>query len=330
MSDNFVTPSHIQKLQSDLLANAIRSVTCDMDNWREDEAQGRTSFSIVHVGDIDVFRLQSKGKQRSNRKLEHVRNDRNDNFFICLPESGEFHFRQHGTKHKVLPGQFSVVTSLRPFDISGHPLPHKHAFLSFYVRIPAPLLRQRYPTVDDVCNMPISLASGQGKMLQSVITALIQHGPQLSKQEAVKTGELLLELISGTIQQEARMPDTVRPRHEMAKSNILDVATNFIVTNLSDPELDTSLVARHCRISVRYLQKIFESTPMNVAQTIRETRLQRCREFLRAPGLRDRTIAEIASSWGFGQPTHFSRAYKTRFGLSPREERWKQEIASLP
>ena len=58
-----------------------------------------------------------------------------------------------------------------------------------------------------------------------------------------------------------------------------------------------------------------------VAQLIRETRLQACREALQNPRLRQRTILEIAGDWGFDDPSHFSRLYKLRFGRTPREDR---------
>jgi transcriptional regulator GlxA family with amidase domain len=35
----------------------------------------------------------------------------------------------------------------------------------------------------------------------------------------------------------------------------------------------------------------------------------------------DRTISEVAISAGFRDLSHFSRAYRERFGNSPREER---------
>jgi AraC-like DNA-binding protein len=39
------------------------------------------------------------------------------------------------------------------------------------------------------------------------------------------------------------------------------------------------------------------------------------------PALRNRTISDIAFSWGFVDASHFSRAFKARFGCTARDVR---------
>ncbi|MCG8521073.1 MAG: helix-turn-helix domain-containing protein [Pseudomonadales bacterium] len=50
-------------------------------------------------------------------------------------------------------------------------------------------------------------------------------------------------------------------------------------------------------------------------------RLLRCRRDLSNPAMTGRTITEIALGWGFQHPTHFSRRFKSEFGLTPYEFR---------
>jgi AraC family transcriptional regulator, positive regulator of tynA and feaB len=50
-----------------------------------------------------------------------------------------------------------------------------------------------------------------------------------------------------------------------------------------------------------------------------ENRLEACRKALRdQPG---RSISEIAWGWGFNDLSHFTKSFRARFGLSPREWR---------
>jgi AraC-like DNA-binding protein len=52
----------------------------------------------------------------------------------------------------------------------------------------------------------------------------------------------------------------------------------------------------------------------------REQRLDACRETLKEPSNRQ-TVAAVAYHWGFGDQAQFSRAFKMRFGVSPKDYR---------
>jgi AraC family transcriptional activator of tynA and feaB len=54
-------------------------------------------------------------------------------------------------------------------------------------------------------------------------------------------------------------------------------------------------------------------------QWVWSERLERCRRDLEEPLLRVRTVSEIAYSWGFSDVSHFSRSFKQKFGITPRE-----------
>lgn len=79
-------------------------------------------------------------------------------------------------------------------------------------------------------------------------------------------------------------------------------------------------VARHFNISLRKLYYLFEPFG-GFAAYVREKRLHKIREALRDPINRTRSIAEIAEDAGFGNYAAFTRAFRTAFGISPRELR---------
>jgi len=49
--------------------------------------------------------------------------------------------------------------------------------------------------------------------------------------------------------------------------------------------------------------------------------LDAARRDLCDPGLAASSVSRIAFSWGFNDAAHFSRAFRARFGCSPRELR---------
>lgn len=94
-----------------------------------------------------------------------------------------------------------------------------------------------------------------------------------------------------------------------------------IERRLDDATLTPASVAQAEGISERYLQKLFESAGDNFSHYVRERRLQRAWTDLSNPAEAHHSISEIAYRWGFADSAHFSRSFRARFGLSPREFR---------
>jgi len=92
-------------------------------------------------------------------------------------------------------------------------------------------------------------------------------------------------------------------------------------TLLSDPELSLEQVAAGDGISTRSLQKLFASANLSFSTYLRGRRLERCRLDLSSPICASLSISEICFRWGFNGSAHFSRAFKERYGVSPRAYR---------
>ena len=88
--------------------------------------------------------------------------------------------------------------------------------------------------------------------------------------------------------------------------------------NLETP-IPIAEIARAARVSHRQLNRLFEG---HVGKTpsiyYRDIRLDRARGLVTQT---DMALAQVALASGFASPVHFSRAYKDRFGLPPRQDR---------
>ncbi len=101
-----------------------------------------------------------------------------------------------------------------------------------------------------------------------------------------------------------------------------------IETMLADPELTLDKVAEADGISPRSLQKLFAQAGQNFSTYLRLRRLERCRLDLTSPMFASLSISEICFRWGFNGSAHFSRAFKDRYGVSPRDYRKGQAAAA--
>ena len=109
------------------------------------------------------------------------------------------------------------------------------------------------------------------------------------------------------------------------RAAILHRLCQTIERKLDDPDLTPARVAAIEGISERYMQKLFEGSGSSFTHYLRERRLQRTSAELSNPAEVHHSISEIAYRNGFSDSAHFSRAFRHRFGLSPREFR-QQEI----
>ena len=146
--------------------------------------------------------------------------------------------------------------------------------------------------------------------------------------EAIAQGlvDLLLTLAHGL---SAPATDSTNTATQAA---ILHRICQTIERRLDDPDLTPARVAQAEGISERYLQKLFEGVDDNFTHYVRERRLQRAWADLSNPAESHRSISEIAYRYGFGDSAHFSRAFRHRFGLAPREFRQQEaeRIAAPP
>ncbi|MDR3507177.1 MAG: GlxA family transcriptional regulator [Caulobacteraceae bacterium] len=95
-------------------------------------------------------------------------------------------------------------------------------------------------------------------------------------------------------------------------------AVRLMEERIEDP-LPAARLAEFAGVSARQLERLFKErlgqTPGAFALSLR---LDRARALLRQTAL---PITDVALASGFNSPTHFSSAYRRRFGRSPRAER---------
>lgn len=169
-------------------------------------------------------------------------------------------------------------------------------------------------------------AKGVGALTSQFMLQLARHMHELSPAGATRlstlTVDVLTAALAGALDAQAVVPAHTGRRALMAQIHA------FIRANLGDPDLTPGAIAAAHHISLRYLNKLFQAEGRTVAGWIRERRLERCRRDLAEPRLDDRTIKAIAARWGFTNSAHFSQAFRSAYGLSPRE--FRQQRATVP
>lgn len=101
-------------------------------------------------------------------------------------------------------------------------------------------------------------------------------------------------------------------------------AVALMEANLEEP-LPTEEIARLVNVSRRQLERLFKQHLDDMpSRFYTELRLARARRLLQHSG---QSILQIALACGFASGSHFSNAYRARFGHTPRDERSQRAAA---
>lgn len=294
-------------------------VTCDCDV----DASGAprplpTTLSKASLGHTAVFEYRSAGTHIARRTGNHVEREGTNDVLLYLPITCTYVVRQAGREVVVTPGSAAFVSLSRPLEgvFMGQ---RGELALGLNVRLPMPPLRLRLPRVDDCLVSSLPMDGGAARIMATLMTSAMDEANHLDETSSSLIGSALLDAVVA-FAHEAR-PDSSRALGVLVRDANRRRVETFILEHLTLPELTPAYVARHCRVSLRHLHQLFTGSGWTLANWIKEQRLQASRQDLRHPALKHRSVSEVAYAWGFKDASHFSRIYRSRFGIAPSRDR---------
>ena len=112
-----------------------------------------------------------------------------------------------------------------------------------------------------------------------------------------------------------------------ARAARLPLIKQDIATRLDEPDLSVATVAARQRINARQIQRLFESEGTTFTEYVLAQRLARAHRLLTNPLHASQKISTIALDVGFGDLSHFNRAFRRRFGMAPSDLRTGGRLA---
>lgn len=167
-------------------------------------------------------------------------------------------------------------------------------------------------------------ATGLGHVFSGLLRATADTLDNLTSDELRPVELALTEFLVANLSAEGSPAS--RGGAEAARAAHLHRLCQTIETMLAQPDLTLERVADADGISPRSLQKLFAAAGLNFSSYLRTRRLERCRLDLESPMFSTLSISEICFRWGFNGSAHFSRAFKERYGVSPRDYRRSQSV----
>lgn len=269
------------------------------------------AFEAYNFGPLVLGRTQGRGRQSYERSTATVARSGVDHLLVQTYVAGRNAVRAESTEFDVRPGDVWL------FDMGRTVRTETRDFANVSLAVPRALIEPLVADCDHLHGLKLAGDTALGGLLHDHIRGLQARAPMMTPREAASIAESTVHLVAGCVGPAAE----ARPLTDAGlASAVLGRLRSDIDAHLGDPDLGPDLLMRRHGLSRARLYRLFE--PLGgVADHIRRRRLRRAFLDLASPVCRDRRVAEIAQTWGFGNEAVFSRAFKAHFGLTPSEVR---------
>lgn len=240
-----------------------------------------------------------------SRDSRHVSSNRHY-ISLMFPVSGGFQLEQGMHSSAVTGKRIGICSTERPCYFSAdRPFRHRSLNIPYDVAVTA------IPSLEDWCGRTLDADSGLPLLLAGQIALLASALEGTGEADLIALEKLLLETVSAAI------TPRVEQNESWTAQRLRSRARKFILDHLEEPDLAPPIVADALGISVRYLHALFNGMDDTVGRFIRRSRLHAARAALISSSRRQHSITRVAMQYGFSDSSHFCRAFKAEFGLTP-------------
>lgn len=279
-------------------ANGLR-IECPDDDFRANMVQRS-------LGDMcAIHALHIKNAHRAVRQAQM------DNLVFANLQLENQGARFSGHREFAMPaGSLVLYDAANPYELDFGGMSD-----SLVLALPKSELQRRVTDLNVHLDEALEYDTHKVTMLAGLLKGIMDMPANLRQSVADSLAESVLNLLVATLYG-SQSTGSQMPTHGTAAT--LRRIKAFINENIADPNLCPAMVAEAEGITVSYLHKIFVLNNSTMMQAVMAERLERCRRDI-AKLDRARGISQVGYSWGFNDASHFSRSFRKRFGVSPRE-----------
>lgn len=267
-------------------------------------------MATENAGEVVLTRLDGN-RHRVMKNDRLVRGSEVGYLKIVAPYRGSASVEQNGRRVWVAPGEWSLYDTTDVYQVAN-PTRVEHLI----VMVPKASLHEHGLVLHELTARRLGSGGGISRLALQAMRNAWHELPAIAPEAARGVGDTIVQLIRLSLLELAGAA-SAPTQHASLRERI----KTLVERRLGDPWLNVEAIAVALNCSRRQLYKAFGDEPDGVAGYVLARRLEVCRRDLADPAQHARSITEIALDRGFNHPAHFSRAFKTRFGITPSEAR---------
>ncbi|MGO2110635.1 MAG: helix-turn-helix domain-containing protein [Pseudoclavibacter sp.] len=268
----------------------------------------RSRFRVAGHADVWCFDIAASDHVVQRAEAQIGAAHEGDFYSVYVVLHGSCTVLQDGREAVLRAGDVAICDTTRPYTLVLSE-DARTAVLMF----PRSLITLPRTAVREATATRFGGEHGVGSIVSSFLGSVVDNLEGFSGAAGHRLGQHVVDLVATMLFDGLDLDDPASRR-----SQLMPQICEYIDERLHDPALSLGTIAAAHYVSTRYLQALFQRERTTVTAWIRERRLEMCRRDLGDPYLAGESVASIAAKWGFVEPSHFSRAFKARFGNSPR------------
>jgi AraC-like DNA-binding protein len=274
------------------------------------------SLNSVILDGMAISRIRASA-HRVSRLPAAISRSEAETLIFNFVVRGEALVEQDGRTVHLRSGDGAVCDAERPYKLR-----FEERFDVASIRIPRAAFAQRASRIHRVTAVSLANASQLCPMLFAYAASFSETASQLGASSSEKAlqnfGDLLRAVVDEAI---LGIP---LPLSEYRATALLRVK-EYVEQYADEHQFDAAQVAAQLKLSPRYINKLLQAEGISLSRFIWKRRIERAAASLSDPSLKGETVSDIAMRHGFNDLSHFSHAFRDRFGMSPRDYRAKSQ-----
>ncbi len=252
-------------------------------------------------------------EQRISRRGRHIAKLDKDCYYAQFIQRGKMNVLQAGKTLLSNAGAGAIFCATESYDLEC-----VGETRSFYLELPRKEFAERFRNDRIPLAATMGTGRGLGRIAAEFCSMLASEGATLDAEVRARLGDELMDIVALAL--DARHRDEPSADHAVQLARLRSIKA-WIEDHLADPDLSTEKIASSNGISVRHLHYLFRLTDMSASEWVWDRRLRRSYDILSRPELNNLSVTEVAYRLGFNSSSHFSTAFRRKFGMRPSDVR---------
>ncbi|MBC6905044.1 AraC family transcriptional regulator [Saccharophagus sp. K07] len=290
----------------------------NLDIYPADDMNSFVELRDQLLGAVSVLEVTGSG-HTADRTKAHVAKETQDNISLLVSLSGTAAIKSPGGERIFNPGDAVLVGSE-----SVHTISATEATSFAAINIPRALLGDsRIDFSSSILDNVSGAQTAELRLMMGYVHLLVNE-VNISDELSRVASKQILDLFTLMLTGFGNDPRDIR--HSTIGALRLKEIKRDILQNIKDPELSIVTVAKRSGISPQYARSLFQQSGSTFSDLVNEARLDYVYRQLKSPNSFYTNISALAYDIGFNNLSWFNRAFKKKFGMTPKEARDSQSL----